>query len=426
MKPDFRCSRKLLPLWDRKRYKAAYGGRGSGKSVNFANMMISRAYEQPGFRGLCVREVQKSLEQSAKALLKKTIEERGLSSVFDVQRDRIITPGDGLIVFSGMSDHTAETIKSYEGFDVAWIEEAQTLSQISLTLLRPTIRKEGSEIWAGWNPRRKQDPVEVFFRTDPPADSIVVNVNYDDNPWFPAVLDAERLEDKQKRPEEYPHVWEGDYIQIASGAYFAKALLEAKATKRIGNVAADPLMRFQAFWDIGGTGARADATSIWVVQFVGREIRVLDYYEAQGQPLATHLNWLRNNGYENALCVLPHDGATNDKVYSVSFESAIREAGFAVSVVPNQGKGAAAQRIEAVRRLFPSIWFNAATTEAGREALGWYHERIDEKRQIGLGPEHDWSSHAADAFGLMAMAYEAPREKKKPKRRERNREWSMS
>jgi phage terminase large subunit len=164
----------------------------------------------------------------------------------------------------------------------------------------------------------------------------------------------------------------------------------------------------RAVWDIGGTGAKADACSIWICQFVGREIRVLDYYEAKGQPLATHVQWLRSKGYGNALCILPHDGASNDRVYDVSYESALRDAGLETVVVPNQGKGAAMHRIEAARRLFPSIWMNKDTTEAGLEALGAYHAKQDEKRNIDLGPEHDWSSHAADAFGLMCVVYEQP------------------
>ena len=125
-----------------------------------------------------------------------------------------------------------------------------------------------------------------------------------------------------------------------------------------------------------------------------------------GQPLATHIEWLRSRGYPVPVCVLPHDGATHDKVHAVSYESALRKAEFEVVVIPNQGKGAAKARIEAVRRLFPSIWFNEKSTEAGRDALGWYHEKKDEARSIGLGPEHDWASHGSDAFGLMAIAHE--------------------
>jgi phage terminase large subunit len=169
-------------------------------------------------------------------------------------------------------------------------------------------------------------------------------------------------------------------------------------------------MTIRLFCDIGGTGAKADAFTMWAAQFIGKEIRVLNYYEAVGQPLATHLAWLRENNYtpDKAQIWLPHDGSTQDKVFDVSYESALRDAGYKVVVVPNQGKGAAKARVEAVRRLFPSIWFNESTTEPGLEALGWYHEKKDENRNIGLGPEHDWSSHGADSFGLMCVAYEEP------------------
>jgi phage terminase large subunit len=162
-------------------------------------------------------------------------------------------------------------------------------------------------------------------------------------------------------------------------------------------------MKIYTFWDIGGTSSKSDATSIWVAQFVGSEVRVLNYYEAVGQPFEAHVNWLRANDYEDAICVLPHDGRKHDQVYAVTPMSYLRESGFAVELVKNQGAGAALQRVDATRRLFPSIRFNADTTEGGRDALGWYHEKRDEKRGIGLGPEHDFASHGADAFGLLAV-----------------------
>ena len=168
-------------------------------------------------------------------------------------------------------------------------------------------------------------------------------------------------------------------------------------------------MAVRAYVDIGGTGAKADAYAMWICQFVGREIRVLDYYEAVGQPLGVHIDWLREHGWGKANIYLPHDGATHDRVYDVSFESAFRGAGFDVEVIPNQGPGAARARIEAARRRFPSVWFNEETTESGRDVSGWYHEkRSDDMRDVGLGPEHDFSSHGSDAFGLMCVAYEAP------------------
>lgn len=404
------------PLLDPSRYKGAYGGRGSGKSQFFADLMIGYAMRKAGFRGLCCREIQKSLKESAKRLLEQKIQAHSLGAFFEVQESQIKTPGGGSIVFAGLQDHTAESIKSYEGFDVAWVEEAQTVSPRSLQLLRPTIRSPGSELWFSWNPRKKTDPVDAMLRGEQiPTGAVVVKANWDGNPWFPAELEQERQDCLRMQPDQYQHIWEGDYISVAEGAYYAAALTQAKAENRIGNVAADPLMTVRLFWDIGGTGARADACAVWAAQFIGKEIRVLDYYEAVGQPLAAHVDWLRSRGYgpDRAQIWLPHDGATNDKVYSVSYESALRDAGYSVTVVPNQGKGAASARIEAARRLFPSVWFNADTTEAGREALGWYHEKKDEARGIGLGPEHDWASHGADAFGLMAVAYEEPRQARK-------------
>jgi len=361
----------------------------------------------PGLRIVCIREVQKSLEQSAKRLIEDKIKDFGLQDKFHTPKTHIDTPGEGIIVFQGMQDHNADSVKSLEGFDIAWVEEAQTLSAHSWKLLRPTIRKDDSEIWCSWNPRRKQDPVDDFFRNNTPDNAIVVEANWRDNPWFTNKLEQDRQTDLIQRPEQYDHIWEGGYETVYEGAYYAKALTEAKNKKRIGKVGPDPLMTYKLFVDIGGTGAKADTFVIWVAQFIGKEIRALDYYEAQGQPLDTHLAWLRGKGYtpDRAEFILPHDGKTNDRVYDVSYESALGDAGYEVEVIPNQGKGAAKQRIEAGRRVFPSIWFNEETTRPGLDALGAYHERKDEARQIGLGPEHDWASHAADAFGLMCIVH---------------------
>lgn len=404
---DIETPRVFLPLLKPSRYKGAHGGRGSGKSHFFAELLVEHCLMNPSTRAVCIREVQKSLKDSAKRLIEDKIQSMGAGAEFEVLHDRIVTPGDGVIVFHGMKDHSAESIKSLEGFMICWIEEAQSLSDRSLTLLRPTIRADGSEIWASWNPRRKTDPIDVLLRGDhPPDDSIIVQSNWSDNPFFPATLEHERAHDQKNFPDNYDHVWEGDYASVNSGAYFAHSLTVAKAEGRIGRVGADPMMTYRAFWDIGGTGNNADACAIWIAQFIGKEIRVLNYYEAQGQPLATHIAWLRDKGYEKALMILPHDGVANDKVYDVSYESALRGAGFQVEVIKNQGKGAAMARVDAVRRIFPSIWFNATSTEGGRDSLGWYHEKKDEARDIGLGPEHDWSSHGADAFGLLAVAFE--------------------
>lgn len=421
-------ARVFRPLLEPSRYKAAYGGRGSGKSHFFAELMVEEAIRYPGLRAVCIREVQKSLAESAKKLIEDKIQQLGVGSMFNVLKTEIGTPGGGAILFQGMQDHTAETIKSLEGVDRAWIEEAQTLSDRSLSLLRPTIRKPGSEIWAGWNPRRKTDAIDRFFRGDlPPEKLSLVRANWSDNPWFPTVLEDERQHDLRAYPERYPHIWEGEYATAMEGAYFARHLIEAQQEGRIGHVALDPLMSVRTYHDIGGAGDNADAYVIWVFQFVGREIRVLDYYEAVGQPLGAHVRWLRNwaddRKIDRVLIRLPHDGVNANAVTGKRFEDHWRDAStpevkFDVQSIPNQGRGAAMLRVEAVRRLFPRIWFNADTTEAGREALGFYHERRDEVRNIGLGPDHDWSSHAADAFGLMAID-QTDRDGEKPRPRDR-------
>jgi phage terminase large subunit len=371
----------------------------------------------PGTRSVCIREVQKSLKDSAKRLIEDKLGELELGEVdgFKVFREVIETPGDGVITFQGMQDHTAESIKSLEGFRRAWVEEAQTLSARSLSLLRPTIRADGSELWFSWNPRRKSDPVDTMLRAELlPTGSSVIRANWSDNPWLPSVLEQERLDCLRDTPDQYDHIWEGGYATVLTGAYYAKALSEAKQNNRIGRVSKDPLMQIRAFWDIGGTGDKADACAIWIAQFVGREIRVLDYYEAVGQELSVHLAWLRNRGYESALCVLPHDGGDHEKIVRITYEGAVRVAGFKTKVIPNQGAGAFLKRIEAARRLFPSIWFNADTCQPGLDALGWYHEKRDEARNVGLGAEHDWASHGADAFGMMCIDYESPKDKSKP------------
>ena len=412
-------ARAFKPLLAPARYKGAWGGRGSGKSHFFAEKLIEDCAAEPGenagqgMRAVCIREVQKDLAQSSKLLIESKLSDLGLGEAdgFRVFKDVIQTPGDGLMIFKGMNDYTADSIKSLEGFRRAWWEEAHTATSRSLSLLRPTMRATASELWFSWNPRFATDPVDVMLRgPEKPTGAVVVRANWRDNPWLTAELIQERKDCMRMTPDQFDHVWEGGYVTVIDGAYFAAQLTEARSQGRIGRVPADPLMTIRLFCDIGGTGARADAFAMWAAQFVGHEVRVLDHYEAVGQPLAAHLTWMRERGYSpsRAQVWLPHDGASNDKVHDVSYESAMREAGYTVTVIPNQGRGAAKARIEAARRLFPAMWFNEDTTTGGLSALGWYHERKDPIRGIGLGPEHDWASHSADAFGLMCVSHEPP------------------
>lgn len=211
----------FAPLLAPARYKGAWGGRGSAKSWFFADLLVERFVLDPTTRAACIREVQKSLDQSVKQLLEDRIKAQGVEPLFRVLNSHIETEQGGLMLFHGMSTVTADNIKSMEGIDVAWVEEAQTLSQRSLDILRPTIRKPGSELWFSWNPRKATDPVDAFLRgAKKPVDAVVVKANYRDNPWFPAVLRDEMEHDRARDPEKYAHVWLGDYERHSEARVF--------------------------------------------------------------------------------------------------------------------------------------------------------------------------------------------------------------
>jgi phage terminase large subunit len=252
--------------------------------------LIEDSLAEPGENGgagllsVCIREVQKDLAQSSKRLIESKLSEHGLGEAdgFKAYRDVIRTPGDGIIIFKGMNDYTADSIKSLEGFKRGWWEEAHGATQTSIGLYRPTMRSVGSQMWWSWNPRHKRDPVDVMFRgPEKPTGAVVVSCNWRDNPWWTPELELERQNTLRMKPDQYDHIWEGGYVKVVEGAYFATDLALAKAQGRIGFLAPDPLMTIRAIWDIGGTGAKADACSIWIAQFIGREIRVLDHYTAR-------------------------------------------------------------------------------------------------------------------------------------------------
>jgi phage terminase large subunit len=423
--------KKLKPLFiGPADVRGSYGGRGSAKTRSFATMAAVRGYMfgKAGLRGiiLCARQYMNSLADSSLEEVKRSIEDEPFLSEYYEVGEKFIRSRDGAIefAFAGL-DRSIDSVKSKGRILLCWVDEAEPVTASAWSILIPTLREEGAdwnaELWVTWNPKRKEAAVEKRFRLSKDALIRMVEMNWRDNPRFPAKLERERQRDLRERPDQYDHIWEGAYVTVVEGAYYATCLTAARAAGRVGRVAADPLLTHRLFCDIGGTGARADAFTIWDMQFVGREIRALDYYEAVGQPIGAHLEWMRKRGLtpQRAQIWLPHDGETNDRVFDVSYESAFKTAGYEVTVVPNQGKGAAKQRIEAARRHFPAIWFNSPpdvtytdglpdvpTVAAGLEALGWYHEKKDEERQIGLGPEHDWSSHGADSFGLACVSAE--------------------
>ena len=256
-----------LSLLEPARYKGAWGGRGSGKSHFFAEMMIESHILDQKRRSVCVREIQKSLNQSVKRLLEMKIQDMNAGAYFEVQ-DAVIKSkkGDGMIIFQGMQNHTADSIKSLEGYDCAWVEEAQSLSQVSLDLLRPTIRKPGSELHFTWNPRQSNDPVDFLLRGQtPPKDAVVLKVNYTDNPWFPNVLRDEMEYDKRRDPDKYQHVWMGEYLRNSQSRVFRNWKIEDFEAP------ADAIHRLGADW-----GFSVDPTVLVRCHIIGRTLYI-DY-----------------------------------------------------------------------------------------------------------------------------------------------------
>ncbi len=266
--------RPVLPRWKpppafrelRKpsRYKALHGGRGSGKSHVLAELLVRRCVEAAPLRAVCIREVQRSLDQSVKRLLEDKIQALGLGAAFTVQADRILAPEGGRIIFQGMQNHTAESIKSLEGYDIAWVEEAQSLSRRSLDLLRPTIRKPESELWFSWNPTRPDDPVDALFRDGPaPPRTVLIPANYTENPRFPKVLQAEMEWDRERDPDKYQHVWLGGYLRVSEARVFKNWKVEAFETP------ADARFLFGADW-----GFARDPTVLVRCHLAGRTLFV--------------------------------------------------------------------------------------------------------------------------------------------------------
>lgn len=416
---------KLIPVFDGiADVRGAYGGRGSAKTMTFAKMTAIRAYmwDQAGREGVivCGREKLNSLDDSSMAEVKSAIDsEPWLREHFDVGEKYIRTKSGRIAYkFSGLDKKTVMSLKSKAKILLLWADEAEPITDSSWDVVLPTLRQEDSELWVTWNPARKSSATDRRFRQTKDPRYKVVEMNWRDNPCFPSILERQRLRWMEHDPDSYDHVWEGAYASAIKGAYFTKHIAAMKQEGRLGKVAFDPLMKRRLFADIGGTGRNSDAFAMWGAQFIGREVRVLNYYEQVGQEVGHHLMWMDKHGYrpENTGIWLPHDGATHDKVFNVSYQSAFEAAGYTVEIVPNQGRGAALARVNAARRVFPLVWMNdekpdendpgRITVANGLEALSWYHEKWDDERDVGLGPEHDWSSHGADAYGLMAIVAE--------------------
>ena len=431
----------LLPLLQPKRYKAAYGGRGGAKSHFFAEQIILRCFAKKT-RVACIREVQATIKDSVRQLLIDKIDKLGLGDSFDCLESEIRGKNGSLIVFKGMQSYNAHNIKSLEDFDIAWVEEAQTLSATSLRLLRPTIRKEGSELWFSWNPRYDSDAVDKFFRGGRIRDdAIVIPVNWYDNPWFPDILKAEKDQDYQDDPETAEHVWGGGYEIITEAAYYAKQIAMAEKQGRVGFFPALPGESVYTGWDLGVD----DYTAIWFFQIRHLEgvprVRIIDYYEASNlgaedilaealpeytPDLQDRITALMELGREKPFTYqrhfLPHDIGNREWGNGARTRlQTLSALGVPLAMINRGVAQDPTERINASRRLLPMCEFHQSKrVMLGMSRLRRYSRKKNEALGTYLGPLHDENSHGADGFGEFAvncgiqMPVEAPQPKPAP------------
>jgi phage terminase large subunit len=425
------------PLLQPARYKGAYGGRGGAKSWFFAAQIVLKAFTGP-HRIVCIREVQHTLRESARDLIAARIHALGLGPYFDILEDRIRGKNGSLIIFRGMQSYNAENIKSLEDFDLAWVEEAQTLSERSLRYLRPTIRKPGSELWFSWNPRHDTDPVDRFFRgSEPRENSILVNVNWSENPWFTQELEADRVRDYVDDPEMAEHVWGGNYEIISQGAYFARRIADAEREGRVGFFPHIASLPVYTGWDIGVD----DYTAIWFFQVRHQDrqprVRIIDYYEADNagadeiiaaampeysKDLQSRAEAMVDLGRDEPFVYgrhfFPHDvkvrewGSGAKSRVEIVNSLGIPVAKMALGVAQNPE-----ERIAATRALLPLCEFHQSKRVMhGLSRLRRYSRKLNEALGVYLGPLHDENSHGADAFGQFAVNCGVrPQEKPKEK-----------
>jgi len=390
---------KLKFLFEPARYKAARGGRGSGKSWGFARALLIIGAQKPT-RVLCTREVQKSIQQSVHQLLEDQVAALGLSSFYEVLTHEIRGKNGTSFYFAGLSDQTADTLKSFEGCDIVWCEEAHSMTERSWNILTPTIRKPGSEIWVSFNPELESDETYRRFVTQPPPDCVSVEMNYVDNPWFPEVLENERVHAKATmKPEVYAHIWEGKCKPAVEGAIYFDQISQAE--KRIGDIPHDGLLKTHAVWDLGFN----DSMSIILVQRASSEIRLVHYIEGSQRTLADYsaemkalrlddqpINW----GH----CYLPHDGWAKKHQTGKMDADVLNGLGWSCQRVPQMH---VEDGINRAREVFSRVYFNRERTKRLVESLKRYRRQVSQTTNEPGAPLHDQYSHAADAFRYMAI-----------------------
>jgi len=397
---------KLEGLFKKSRYKVAYGGRGGAKSWGIARALLILGAKSP-MRILCAREFMTSMRDSVHKLLSDQIESLGLLGFYEITQASIRGKNGTEFSFVGLKNNIAN-VKSYEGVDICWVEEAQTVSRLSWNVLIPTIRKESSEIWISFNPELETDETYQRFVATPPADCITMKVNWYDNPWFPETLKLEKDSLKLRDEEAYNQVWEGLCRQTVDGAIFAKEMQQAEKEGRICRVPYDATKPVHAVFDLGWS----DSTAIWFLQFVGMETRLIRYIEDSQKTISYYLATMQTFGYVYETIWLPHD-AENKTLAAAgrTIDDIVRAAGFKTQIMP---RVPILDSINAARTIFPTCYFDREHTADGLACLRHYRYEVDpDTGQFSRNPLHDHYSHGADAFRYIALMIKEPAKRKK-------------
>jgi phage terminase large subunit len=397
---------KLEGLFKKSRYKVLHGGRGGAKSWGIARALLILGAKNP-MRILCAREFMTSMRDSVHKLLCDQIEALGLMGFYEITQASIRGQNGSEFSFVGLKNNVAN-VKSYEGVDICWVEEAQTVSRLSWNVLIPTIRKEGSEIWVSFNPELETDETYQRFVANPPEDCITMRVNWYDNPWFPETLRLEKDSLKNRDEEAYNQVWEGLCRQTVDGAIFAKEMQAAEKDGRITKVPYDATKPVHAVFDLGWS----DSTAIWFLQFVGMETRLIRYLEGSQQTMSYYIATMQTFGYVYDTIWLPHD-AENKTLAAAgrSIDDIVRSAGYKTQILP---RVPIVDSINAARTIFPNCWFDREHAADGLACLRHYRYDVDpDTKQFSRSPLHDHYSHGADAFRYIALMIKEPVKRKK-------------
>lgn len=386
---------KLEMLFRPMRYKVAYGGRGGGKSHSFAIALLALAAQKP-MRILCAREIQKSIKDSVHRLISDKIQILGLGSFFDILETEIRGANGSLFLFSGLSSQTVESLKSFEGVDICWVEEAKNVSKRSWDILGPTIRKAGSEIWISFNPELETDETYQRFVLNPPDDCISVEINYPDNPFKTLTQEKERLSFKRQFPKEYDNIWLGKCKPAVEAAIYYDEIAEAREKGRIANAPYDRLLKVHVVFDLGWN----DAMSIALVQRSASEIRVIEYIEDSHKTLDHYSNELKAKKYNWGQMYLPHDARARDYKYGKSAEEIMKALGWDVRITPNMS---IEDGIRQARLVFGRCYFDQTNTARLVECLRRYRRQMNNTTNQAGAPLHDEYSHGADCFRYIAV-----------------------